>query len=1247
MRFSADGPNLPDDLLLSRDLGDVVFFCGAGVSRSRANLPDFRDLANRVINDLGSAQDSAARVNAAQSTGMAVDRVFRLLEREFEAGEVREAVARHLDAGAAPDLAAHRTLLDLSTSRSGVTRLVTTNFDTLFEQSRAGLAWSAPPRLPDPHNDLDFRGVVHIHGRIGQDGGAPPELVLSSADFGRAYMSDGWATRFIRRLLERFQVVFVGYSAEDPPVQYLLEALDLPAGARKKLYTLENADDGEAVALWEHKGVEAIPYRGGFPVLWETLELWAERARNPDAWLDRVLAVAADGPVSLAPHQRGQIAHIVGSADGARHMVARTPPLPASWLNVLDPGGRFETPATSYTEPTTEVFDPFEAFGLDTDVAPPPVDPTDYFKRRDVPAEAWDGFATSRTDRREPVGQTLVGAGADQAPTLPPRLSTLGAWITNIAHEPDALVWAVRRGRLHPDLLHRIEWAIRNDRDRFDPIVRDGWRWFILSLEDRRKNADLVGHDVRALATLDGWSHPLVRTWCAMFRPRLTVAPTRATTAEAAPPVETLRDLLRLDVDFPRPHQVRPPDDAFVGYAVECFRENLNLAVALERDVRGRAGLYLTPNRARSGDLVSGDAFGVTGVLATYQGLFARLAALDPARARAELASWPADDEHLFARLRVWSLGLPGLVPGDEAAAGFLSLSDAIFWGSTHQRDLLFALRDRWTDFPPPGREALENRILTGTSPLSSDHEAYAAKFAAYDQLNRIHWLAASGVAFGFDLAAETARRRAIDTDWTPEAASDAIDADTGEVFSIERDTNPAPLAATPMNAILAASQQVGGLRIRDRVHRDPFAGLSQTDPLRALGALTLAGKAGGAPPWAWGDFLRADARSDDRDRLFRTVAARLARLPIEQLAVIAHPASEWMQAHAVRLHRLPALADTLWSAMVETQRGEPRDDGQRRIGKAWAEEALNAPVGHLFQFVVADPAKEGVGAGEGLPTSIRVRIEDLLCLSGDLRGQATVMAGFQLVWLFFLDPDWAVRNVLPLMERPGAEADAFWEGFLWRAHAPSPDLLALMKDALIREATLKTVARPHDRILGDILLDAWGRSLDEGEAGPALLSVEFREILIHADDDLRRGMLWTLGRWAADGDGLWADRVVLFLRDVWPRQRALRTPAMSDRLADLVLAVPSRFAELVPLVLPRLVPVRGYGSPLDGLDDPETGPLVERHPAEVLDLVWALLGEDAQDWPYGISDTLDRLAEQPSVQDDTRLSELRRRLQS
>lgn len=53
--ISFNGPSIPDELLIARDEGRVVFFCGAGVSMAFAGLADFFGLANEVIRRLGVA----------------------------------------------------------------------------------------------------------------------------------------------------------------------------------------------------------------------------------------------------------------------------------------------------------------------------------------------------------------------------------------------------------------------------------------------------------------------------------------------------------------------------------------------------------------------------------------------------------------------------------------------------------------------------------------------------------------------------------------------------------------------------------------------------------------------------------------------------------------------------------------------------------------------------------------------------------------------------------------------------------------------------------------------------------------------------------------------------------------------------------------------------------------------------------------------------------------------------------------
>ena len=56
-RSGTNGPAIPDELLVASDKGQVLFFCGAGVSSAKAQLPGFLDLADRVLNELRALPD--------------------------------------------------------------------------------------------------------------------------------------------------------------------------------------------------------------------------------------------------------------------------------------------------------------------------------------------------------------------------------------------------------------------------------------------------------------------------------------------------------------------------------------------------------------------------------------------------------------------------------------------------------------------------------------------------------------------------------------------------------------------------------------------------------------------------------------------------------------------------------------------------------------------------------------------------------------------------------------------------------------------------------------------------------------------------------------------------------------------------------------------------------------------------------------------------------------------------------------
>jgi hypothetical protein len=182
MRFIANGPSIPNELLVARDEGRVVFFCGAGVSLARARLPDFYGLTTKVLDQLGADENNPARRlmsmayefqrrNFVPNAGalISADRIFGLLEQQFTIEDIRAEVARALRPAEDVDLSAHQALLDLSRGPDGAVRLVTTNFDRLFAAADPSIRIWEPPHLPDLRRQKTFDGIVHLHGITNKD----------------------------------------------------------------------------------------------------------------------------------------------------------------------------------------------------------------------------------------------------------------------------------------------------------------------------------------------------------------------------------------------------------------------------------------------------------------------------------------------------------------------------------------------------------------------------------------------------------------------------------------------------------------------------------------------------------------------------------------------------------------------------------------------------------------------------------------------------------------------------------------------------------------------------------------------------------------------------------------------------------------------------------------------------------------------------------------------------------------------
>ncbi len=281
VRLTAD-VDIPESLLEAATNGDLVLFVGAGASyNAPSSLPLFSGLASRIgqLHDEPYHDDDPA------------DAYLGRLEDLHPA--VREQVQRIIQPPTSAPNSTHEAIAQLAAACKQP-KVVTTNFDEHITTAASALGCDIGEQYNAPAVPLgrSFRGLVHLHGAVSRDA---RELVFTDADFGRAYLTEGWARRFVQDLFLNNTVLFIGYSHDDTVMKYL--ARGLPPQTRRFAFTTETD-----TSKWANLGIGPILYPpiDSHAALPAALSAWAKYLDQ--GLLDqrqRIIDIITSGPPKL------------------------------------------------------------------------------------------------------------------------------------------------------------------------------------------------------------------------------------------------------------------------------------------------------------------------------------------------------------------------------------------------------------------------------------------------------------------------------------------------------------------------------------------------------------------------------------------------------------------------------------------------------------------------------------------------------------------------------------------------------------------------------------------------------------------------------------------------------------------------------------------------------------------------------------------------------------------------------------
>lgn len=1212
MRFIKNGPEVPDRLVESHEDGKVVFFCGAGISYP-AGLPGFEGLTQRLFEDLGENLNSTEKAAFKEKR---FDVAINLLETRLNSRPmVREKIQTILTP---PDLEnpvstnTHKSILTLGKSKDNSLRVVTTNFDRIFLEVAPYLTVYAAPLLPIPKKSR-WNGLVHLHGLLPKDNDptALNNLVVSSGDFGLAYLTERWASRFVSELFRNYVVCFVGYSLGDPVLRYMLDAL-----AADRILG-EDSDDVFAFAPfsegredeekrdWQAKGVVPILYceAGSHDLLHKTLFEWAGLYRDGMTGKRAIIVHEAVMPPSRNASD-GQVDRVIWALMDpmmTKAFADLDPVPPVEWLDV-------------FAEPRFKICD-LRSLGVSQ------------------PSSIEDVKSFSLVNRPAPHNNNsnMVLVSVADADFLAPRLDEvmghIAKWICRHLDQQKVLTWVIQSGcSLHPHLRELVTRELDADPPRISGPLAVIWRLICVGLGTNMRN----------------YSSMSLYRWCNRFKRFGWSVSLKRELSQMLRPIVGLREPLQWDAlwengeedqgDRPRAKQARDyasweiclrigespweklkeikectdwPKLAIDSLSefTTCLQEALDLMAELG-EVSWQSDLSYIARPSISDHPQNNNFRDWTALIQICRDAWLCTATAAPVLAESELERWNLIKYPLFKRLVFHGATESPLINHTQGLKFLLQDHAWWLWSPETQREslrLLIHLADR---LDGSQRSELCNVILAGPPRSMYREDLEDEEWSGI--VDRKVWLRLKILeTTGSEMTCEAKERLAEISAKFPKWQ---LSPDDQDQFPYRMESGSGGSFRTHIVLPRQHEQLVNALKTRpvdDHWYEDDWKDICQTVPDKAMAAIRILGENEIWNAGVWRVALQVFAENEIGLTSLSEIGPSLLQVPKDTYSNLKHAYAWWLKRLA---GQVPSSSHQLWFQLLdkifeyatdEVSDGEP------------VHAAINNPVGQATEALLdfwyqAEPAVDS-----GLPEPIKLRLTRLFDPQPREYVHGRVIMAAHLRSLYSGDPIWTTQMLLPFFNwaaKP-AEAKGMWEGYLWTPRL-SAELLDAFKSSFLATAHHYPDLGKHASQYASLLvvaaleLDKHFTKNELREAFNALPQQGLAESAV---------MLARSHEGAEDrSEEYWSNRVKPLIESIWPKSHEKRSSRESTALAKICVRARSFFPEAVGFLMPLLRKTKNFDLPLSELG--ESG-LATKYPLDALSLLHAIVDED-DPWP-------------------------------